>query len=369
MSSEISLVMMVKDEENNLPRFLKSVEGVWDELVVVDTGSTDRTPEIFEGVGARVFRSPWKESFSIHRNEGIEKATKPWILVLDPDEELDRVSKPLVRKVVEEMGENYNGAWMTVRSFTSMGNYAQATSVRIFKNWKGFYYENRLHNQLKISGALAVCQAVIWHYGYAMPAEQMIEKYKHRIKLLYKDIEERPEDATLWHHAAVTHRAARELKEAVEASDRAVEMALKDPNWRVEKFSWTRFIGALCTYFQGDVEGAEKRCLVGLRECETNLDFHYLLCKINYDRGDMEQTVKFGRRYLGLREQLSGRVYAADSHYDTMNLQIHIHSMVQDALMRTGGFTGILRGITDGIGQDQIDSQSDAGKVPASKAH
>lgn len=370
MSSEISLVMMVKNEAHNLPRFLESVKDVWDELLVVDTGSTDQTPILFERAGARVIHSPWQNSFSFHRNEGLKEAKKEWILILDPDEEIDRLSKPYVRRAVKEAGDTYHGVWFTIRSFTSMGNYAQATSIRLFRNGRGVHYTNRLHNQVQIEGPFLASPIVIWHYGYAMPADQMISKYKERIKMLYEDLKEHPTDATLWHHAAVTHRAAREMQEAIFASDRAAELALSPGSgWVIEKFSWTRFIGALCTFFMGRVDEAISRCYQGLRECPTNMDFHYLLCKIAHDRNDLSKVIEHGSEYLRLREHFVVIARGVDSHFDTMNLELHIHSMVQDALMRTGGFNGLLMGIANGIGQDEINSKGNAGEVIATQTH
>ena len=84
----ISLCMIVRDEEEHLARCLASVQGVVDEIVIVDTGSIDRSVEIAEGFGARVLHEEWKGDFAAPRNTGIDAAGGDWILVLDADEEL-----------------------------------------------------------------------------------------------------------------------------------------------------------------------------------------------------------------------------------------------------------------------------------------
>ena len=84
----VSACLIVKDEEESLARCLASLGPLVDEVVIIDTGSTDRTPEIARVCGARVFEEPWQDDFSLHRNQALEKATGRWLLVIDADEEL-----------------------------------------------------------------------------------------------------------------------------------------------------------------------------------------------------------------------------------------------------------------------------------------
>ena len=71
----LSACMIVKDEEENLPRCLTSMLDLADEFVIIDTGSTDRTVEIARSFGARVYHEPWQNDFSLHRNQSLERAT------------------------------------------------------------------------------------------------------------------------------------------------------------------------------------------------------------------------------------------------------------------------------------------------------
>jgi len=72
----LSLCMIVKNEENNLLRCLKSVKEIVDEMVIVDTGSTDRTVEIAEGFGANVYYYKWNNDFSAARNFAMDKSRR-----------------------------------------------------------------------------------------------------------------------------------------------------------------------------------------------------------------------------------------------------------------------------------------------------
>jgi glycosyltransferase involved in cell wall biosynthesis len=83
---KVSLTMIVRDESEHLPRCLQSVSGIFDEIVVVDTGSTDRTKEIAASFGARVFDFPWIDDFAAARNESLRHATGDYVFWLDADD-------------------------------------------------------------------------------------------------------------------------------------------------------------------------------------------------------------------------------------------------------------------------------------------
>ena len=102
---QISLCMILKNEERNLPQCLSSVENFVDEMVVLDTGSIDRTVEIAESFGAKVFRFEWGNDFSAARNECLKFAQGEWIFVLDADEALVPEIVPVLQEAIEQ--ENY----------------------------------------------------------------------------------------------------------------------------------------------------------------------------------------------------------------------------------------------------------------------
>ena len=84
----VSLCMIVKNEEDTLPRCLKSVQGLVDEIIVVDTGSQDATVQRAQDLGAQVYAFPWVEDFAKARNFSFSKATQQYCLWLDADDVL-----------------------------------------------------------------------------------------------------------------------------------------------------------------------------------------------------------------------------------------------------------------------------------------
>ena len=96
----LSLCMIVKNEEKNIRRSLESIKPVVDEMIVVDTGSTDRTKDIAKELGAKVYDFQWKDSFSDARNFALSKATSDWILILDADEVISPLDHEALKQLI-----------------------------------------------------------------------------------------------------------------------------------------------------------------------------------------------------------------------------------------------------------------------------
>ncbi|MBF2073012.1 MAG: tetratricopeptide repeat protein [Synechococcales cyanobacterium C42_A2020_086] len=98
----LSLCMIVRNEAANLPRCLESVQGVVDEIVLLDTGSTDSTLAIAEAFGAKIAHFPWNQDFAEARNVALEQVTGDWVLVLDADEALAAGVIPIVQQAMQQ---------------------------------------------------------------------------------------------------------------------------------------------------------------------------------------------------------------------------------------------------------------------------
>src|SRR5438067_3384467 len=92
----ISLCMIVKNEEDWVEGAVHSVRSIVSEVIIVDTGSTDATPERIKAIGVNSFKFRWKDSFAEARNASLAQANQPWILVLDADERIAPKDLPLI---------------------------------------------------------------------------------------------------------------------------------------------------------------------------------------------------------------------------------------------------------------------------------
>ncbi len=120
----LSLCMIVKNEQPNLVRCLSSVKAAVDEMIVVDTGSTDRTKELAAVFGAKVFDFDWDEDFSSARNFSLSKATGDWILVLDADETVSSRDHERIRDLIRKSPAGTGGYYLTTRNYVVEANTA-----------------------------------------------------------------------------------------------------------------------------------------------------------------------------------------------------------------------------------------------------
>jgi glycosyltransferase involved in cell wall biosynthesis len=236
MRSKISLCMIVKNEQQYLPRCLASVQGVVDEIIVVDTGSTDTTCSIAEQAGAIVLSFPWKGNFSDARNASLECATGDWILFLDADEALTPESGIALRRIVEEENEGY---FLKIINFIGAENHIETCPdlvFRLFRNRSEYRFRGAIHEQIvdvilehnRQARYQIAEDVVLFHYGYL--SQQIIEKDKknRNINIIKQELENTPHNQLLRYHYGVELFRADRFSEAVEELIKAANGI--DPN-------------------------------------------------------------------------------------------------------------------------------------------
>jgi glycosyltransferase involved in cell wall biosynthesis len=189
MEPLISLCMIVKDEEQCLARCLDSVKNIVDEIIIVDTGSTDNTVKIAEFYTEHVYHFEWINDFAAARNESIKHATGKWILVLDADEYLEPEAGQTLREFFQKEEPDVHIIYaMNVLNFLGKGGstgVSEALVNRVFPNHLGIRYHRPIHEQprsrdgAKLQYKAAPCR--ILHSGYK--EETLVAKRKHERNL------------------------------------------------------------------------------------------------------------------------------------------------------------------------------------------
>jgi glycosyltransferase involved in cell wall biosynthesis len=203
----LSLCMIMKNEEEHLPRCLESVQGVVDEIIIVDTGSTDRSVEIAESFGATVLHEEWKGDFATPRNTSIDAATGDWILILDADEELVD-GKGLTPLLQEKDIEGY-----CLREVNFIGEEVGIEAVvnsafRVFRNRPEYRYEGALHEQImgKVDPNGTKTRFVgieINHYGYLEKTSKARKKTDRNMAIVMEEVKKKPNDSFTLFNAGV----------------------------------------------------------------------------------------------------------------------------------------------------------------------
>jgi glycosyltransferase involved in cell wall biosynthesis len=159
----ISVVIITYNEEANLPRTLESVMALVadgrGEIIVVDSGSTDRTAEIARGFGAKVFVEPWK-GYAEQKNSAIGKASGDWILSLDADEELDHGASQAIQRVIGPDADVYSGVggvWFNRKNYflgkwIRHGGFYPDRKLRLFRRGRGHFQNRAVHETVMVEG-------------------------------------------------------------------------------------------------------------------------------------------------------------------------------------------------------------------------
>jgi len=192
MTKTIALCMIVKNEEDYLRRCLDSVNNKVDQIIIVDTGSTDATVEIAKEYTTQIYSFKWVNDFSAARNEAIKYATSDYILILDADEYLDENSD-----LKRDISSGLDYYFLRVHNLLSQGRQINHTSIRLFANKVGLFYRNRLHEHLNVldedkAFTKGFSNSEIYHTGYT--DEMMIDrdKQKRNLPLMLQEVKENP---------------------------------------------------------------------------------------------------------------------------------------------------------------------------------
>jgi glycosyltransferase involved in cell wall biosynthesis len=202
LEGRLSLCLITRDEEDFLPNCLASVQGVVEEIAIVDTGSKDRTVEIARRLGAVVRSLTWTDDFAAARNASLDMATGEWILVLDADEELHRDDRARLRSLLTgREAEAYLVQILNYIGEPSHPDVEISASLRLFRNRKEYRFSGVLHEQvgeniLKVRPGtnFASSGLRIHHYGY-LSGLRRSESGQRNLNLALAQVEKSPNDA------------------------------------------------------------------------------------------------------------------------------------------------------------------------------
>lgn len=234
----ISCCLIVKDEENYIRSALNSVKGLADEIIVVDTGSKDKTKEIAKEFTDKIFDFKWNDNFSEARNFSLRKASQDWILVLDADEVIAKEDYDKIKQLIKS--EDYLGYAFKQISYTNDGsiygyipildknNYSKDFSgyifcdtIRLFRNIKEIYYEGAVHesviNSIKKIGEIKKTDIKIHHYQFEKGMDVQREKQIKYLKIYESNIDKSPNKAKAYRDIGMTYYTyANDYEKAIE---------------------------------------------------------------------------------------------------------------------------------------------------------
>ncbi len=229
----LSAALIVRNEEQFLEGCLRSLVDQVDEVVIVDTGSTDRSIEIAEHHGAKLHHFAWTGDFSAARNHGLDRCSGDWILYIDADERLVVSSPYRLPDIIQ------HDAWIgaTVQ-FRPKSGYTRYLEPRLFRRDPRLRFVGKIHEtchaeMVRIAEAeglsIGNCPAQLDHLGY--DGDQS-HKHPRNLALLKEAVLASPNRVYLWYHLAETLAALGWIDESLSAAHRGLECARRDGSFK-----------------------------------------------------------------------------------------------------------------------------------------
>lgn len=336
----ISQCMIVRNEEANIERALSWGRGVVSEQIVVDTGSTDRTVELAEQTGARVYHFPWIDDFSAAKNYAISKARGDWIAFLDADEYLppeDGKKLISILKSCDDQGiEAVSARMLEVDQEGSVKG--AGTLVRFFRGRIGLCYHRRIHEQLGFSDGRpmklgdAVSELTIYHSGYSGSAYEEKQGSQRNRRLIEQELKENPQSYEMMGYMGDECFAGGQLEEAQQWYWRSVRLMpeILPENDQRSAFTYARLMSML-----GEQERQEE--MTELYEKAVRLfpregDFDYLMGGFYAVHGDYAQGIVYLGKALEKLEQYGS---CGRSMFMSADLE-GVYEMLADCCYRCG---------------------------------
>lgn len=201
--NRVSVCLIIKDEERFIAQCLETIKALAWEIIVVDTGSTDRTVEIARSFGAKIFNFEWCDDFAAARNASLEHATGDWILYLDADETLGPTDR-------EQLMTELNAADVIAYDIPFVENARPEMGrwhcQRLFRNAPGLHFVSRIHEQIahavrafreEFKLQVKYSKAIIRHFGYSDKVDQDRAKNSRNLRLLELAKDDRPNDPNI----------------------------------------------------------------------------------------------------------------------------------------------------------------------------
>jgi len=242
---KLSVAIIAKNEEVMLPRCLRSVREA-DEIIVVDTGSTDQTVEIAKQWGAKIGFTPWEDDFSKARNYAKSLCTGDWILSIDADEYLD---EDVIPQLKELMLTSKDAIGIQLKSGTMKYHVP-----RLFRNKPNVFWYGRIHELVNVSDFDKCHVGITFTFSPAHALDP-----DRNLRMLEKAAEESPGNARILYYLGREYGYRRAWAKAIST----LEQYLVIGKWLPERAD-AHFIKALCHWNNGEGEKARECCLSAL---------------------------------------------------------------------------------------------------------
>lgn len=327
---KISACYIVKNEAKNLAKSIKSLKNQVNEIVVVDTGSTDNTIVVARKLGAKVYSFPWQNDFSKVRNFALSKAKGDWLILLDADEYFTGKTAGNIRQIIRQAQQvdailiqmvNYDVDKAEIQDYFYQ--------LRIVRNQQGLHYEGKIHEELKLSDSKTMKflrippeMLKIYHTGYASSVS--MQKLERNLKLLQQAVDNGQSEADLARYFCDCYLGLGDMEKCTYYGWLNVKQGRRSVNFG------SRCHRVLMSYYGGrnDVESIFKRrqlAEISVEQYPEVPDFWAEYSECFYQAGEYAQAIAAMKKALQLMQDYQGME-------PSMLVEEHMASQLEDRL-------------------------------------
>lgn len=327
---KISACYIVKNEAKNLAKSIKSLKNQVNEIVVVDTGSTDNTIVVARKLGAKVYSFPWQNDFSKARNFALSKAKGDWLILLDADEYFTAKTAGNIRQIIRQAQQvdailiqmvNYDVDKAEIQDYFYQ--------LRIVRNQQGLHYEGKIHEELKLSDSKTMKflrippeMLKIYHTGYASSVS--MQKLERNLKLLQQAVDNGQSEADLARYFCDCYLGLGDMEKCTYYGWLNVKQGRRSVNFG------SRCYRVLMAYYAGlsDADSISKRrqlAEISVEQYPEVPDFWAEYSECFYQAGEYAQAIAAMKKALQLMQDYQGME-------PSMLVEEHMASQLEDRL-------------------------------------
>lgn len=305
----VSCCMIVRDNERTIRAAIESIHPYVDDLVVVDTGSVDATPEIVKSYGARLFHFSWIDDFSAARNFSIEQALGEWIFWMDSDDTLP----PHCGQKLKELARAHHrdkvlGYVMQVQcpsdGSSGITEFTVVDHVKLFRNRKDLRFEGPIHEQIlmpirRAKGEVLRTDIYVVHSGSEHTPESQRRKVARDLRILFKDLANRPNHPFVLFNLAMTYAESGQHSEGLQWIERCLSVSAPHESHVPKAFSYL----ASCQAQLGMHEQSLQSCRRGRELFPDDAELRFREATSLYELKRLDESIDRYREIMSLPKQ------------------------------------------------------------------
>ncbi len=246
--SPLSLCLIVKNESKYLEKCVLSAKDIVSQIIIVDTGSTDDTPEIAKSLTSEYYEIPFSSDFSKARNYALQFVKTPWVLFLDADESFEEIDRDRLLEQVINAPDHVFGYQLTRYNFFGTGGWYTSKNLKVFRNTPEIKYEGTVSESVTQSirrsgGQIIDADVLLNHYGHCRDVISRNAKSHFYLKLMEDEVANQPSNSRLLGYIAMILRTLGRFEEAIQVADRGLNLTPESPHSNYCKAQVLRSVG------------------------------------------------------------------------------------------------------------------------------